>query len=169
MITKAQEEWLATLSDKPVTIIPYDPRSDRIFSEIKEKIISVLGPDVVVEHSGASGLGISGQDEIDVSIPSEAEKFDQYITGLEKALGPMKVRYPERVRFSVKHEGKKIDLQLIDKLDPAYLNSKKFEAYLRGHPSDLERYRIFKENGNGLTVKQYYRNKIEFINEILAR
>lgn len=167
MITPEQGKWIDSLSDRKISVVPYDPRTDELFAKAKEKIFSILGSEVNVEHCGASSLGISGQDEIDVSIVVEKEKFEEYVPLLEKVFGQVRSRYESRTRFEVKVEGKKIDLKIIDGNHPNYLEGKVFENYLRSHPQDLERYRILKEEADGMTVKEYYRRKTEFINEIL--
>ncbi len=169
MLTPEQEKWVESLSDKAVLIVPYDPKAKKLFIKAKKKIQNILGPEVTVEHVGASSFGISGQDEIDVSIVTNKGRFPDYIKKLEAGLGPIKSVYPDRVRFEVKEEGKKIDLKLIDVDHPNYLNSKAFEKYLKSHHDELNRYRILKEECNGVTVKEYYRRKIEFINEILLK
>ena|SRR3990167_3268159 len=133
MLTPEQEKWVETLSEKPVSIIPYDPRSEKIFEIVKEKIKNALGSDVVVEHRGSSSLGISGQDEIDVQILAEKEMFPAMI--------------------DIHHKN--------------YTNGVKFYDYLKGHPDKLDEYRILKENGSGLTTREYYRKKIEFINSVV--
>ncbi len=45
----------------------------------------------------------------------------------------------------------------------------KFENYLKEHPQALEEYRKLKELGDGLSTREYYRRKIEFINDILEK
>jgi GrpB-like predicted nucleotidyltransferase (UPF0157 family) len=169
MITPEQEKWLAGRSDKKISVVPYDPRTERLFGVVKNKIQGILGQDVIVEHGGASSLGISGQDEIDVSIVVDKVLFEDYIPKLEKVFGSVKASYPDRSRFEVKEEGKKIDLKIIDASHSNYLRSKIFEDYLRTHPEDLERYRILKEKSNGTTMSEYYHAKIEFINDILIK
>lgn len=169
MLTKGQQEWINALSDHIVTIVPYDPRTDYLFNKIKNKVQAILGPTVEVEHCGASSFGISGQDEIDVSIVADKNTFDKYIPLLEKEFGVVKSRYEDRARFEAKEEGKKIDLKIIDANHPNAINGNIFEEYLRKNPEVLEKYRILKEGGNGLSMKSYYTRKTEFINDILAR
>ena len=95
--------------------LPYDPRVNKIFLKIKDKIQDNLGKDTRVEHRGASSLGISGQDEIDVYVPVHPTKFDSYIPKMSKIFGEPRSLYPlERVRFSEEIDGKKIDLFLIN-------------------------------------------------------
>ncbi len=170
MLTPEQEKWIAgRRTDKNISVVPYDPRTERLFETVKRKIQDVLGHDVLVEHDGASSLGISGQDEIDVSVVTPKAFFAEYIPKLESVFGPVKSAYTDRARFEVKEEGKKIDLKIIDAEHPNYLRSNVFKEYLRTHPEDLERYRILKEQSNGMNVQEYYRVKIEFINDILVK
>lgn len=169
MLTPEQAKWIESLSDRIVKIVPYDPRTEELFARVRDKIVGALGADVAVEHGGASSLGISGQDEIDVSVVATKEQFAQYIPRLETIFGPVRSLYPDRARFEVREDGKKIDLKIVDALHPNYVQSKQFENYLRAHPVDLARYRDLKEAADGVTTKEYYRRKTEFINEILAR
>ncbi len=169
MLTPEQEKWIESLSDRIISITPYDPRANELFDKVKGKIQSVLGNEVKIEHCGATYLGISGQDEVDVSIVTSKDKFLEYIPRLEAAFGPVRSNYPDRARFEIKEEGKKIDLKIIDENHPNYINGKVFEEYLNSHPEDLERYRSLKEECDGFTVKEYQRKKVEFTNEILSK
>lgn len=171
MLSKKQQDWLNHLSsDKKITILPFDPRANEIFTKVKAKIQSKLGKNVKVEHKGASSLGISGQDEIDVYIPVHPSLFDSYIPKLSKIFGEPRSLYPlERVRFSEEIDGKKIDLFLINEKHDDWIKGVKFEDYLKLHPNDLEKYKRLKEEMNGFSVKDYYTRKNEFINEILEK
>jgi len=169
MLTPEQEKWVASLSDRPIKIIPYDSRVEGLFEQVKEEIYNLLGQGVKVEHVGATSFGISGQDEIDISIVADKEKFSQYISKLKTVFGAVQSNYPDRARFEVKRDGKKIDLKIIDINHQNYLAGKMFEEYLKNYPDELERYRVLKEESNGKTMREYYRRKIEFINEILIK
>ncbi|MDQ5957993.1 MAG: hypothetical protein QG665_334 [Patescibacteria group bacterium] len=169
MLTPEQEQWLDSLSDRLVTIVPYDPQSEELFKIVKEKIVAVLGNEVKVEHSGSTLFHMPGQDEIDVAIVADKEMFSQYIEKLEPVFGPVRSLYPDRARFEVKEQGKKIDLKLVDRHHPNYIEGKLLDDYIMSHPEALERYRILKEESDGLTNKEYYRRKLLFNNDILAK
>ncbi len=168
MLTPEQALWIESLSDRAAVVVPYDPRTEELFARVKEKIMRILGKNTLVEHCGASSFGITGQDEIDVSIVVTKDMFAECLPVLERAFGSVRSSYPDRARFEVREDGKKIDLKLVDGGHPNYLSGKRFEEYLRTHPADLERYRVLKEEANGTSVKEYYRRKTEFINEIFA-
>ena len=171
MLSNKQKDWLNHLSaEKKIKILPFDPRVNEIFLKIKDKIQDNLGKDTRVEHRGASSLGISGQDEIDVYVPVSPDEFDSYIPKMSKVFGEPRSLYPlERARFSEEIDGKKIDLFLINEEHDDWINGVKFENYLKSHPKDLEKYRKLKEDMNGFSVKDYYTKKNEFINEILKK
>lgn len=108
MLTPEQEAWINTLSDRIISITPYDPRSQVLFERVQKKIHSLLGEDVMVEQEGSTIFGIAGQNEVDVSIVVPKEKFPEYIPKLEFMFGSVQSNYPDRARFEVKEEGKKI-------------------------------------------------------------
>lgn len=171
MLTAEQEKWVDHLSgDSRVKIVPFDPTSQEKFERVKSIIRSKLGEAMGVEHRGATSFGISGQDEIDIYIPVAPNLFDSYIAPLTELFGEPKSHYPlERARFVSSEAGKHVDIFLTNKEHAGWLNSIKFENYLRKHPEVLEEYRRMKEAGDGLSVREYYRRKVEFINEILSR
>ena len=169
MLTPEQEKWINHLSDQDqITIIAFDASAQQKFEAVKARIQAVLGKNVRVEHRGATHLGISGQDEIDVYIPVAASQFNSLLDPLTVAFGPARSHYPlERARFVTFEAGKHIDIFLINDSSQSWLEGVKFEDYLLSHPTALERYRLLKEEGQGLSTREYYRRKVEFINEIL--
>lgn len=171
MLTPEQEKWINHLSDKDkINIVPFDPTAEAKFQKVRQRVQGALGEEVPVEHRGASSLGISGKDEIDVYIPTPSAKFDSLIGPLTELFGEPRSLYPlERARFVTEEGGKYIEVFLINEETSAWKNGVEFETYLRSHPEALEEYRKLKESGNGLSVREYYRRKIEFLNEILAK
>ena len=171
MLTEDQGKWINYLSDSSkIKIIPFDPSSQTKFEKVKLVIQSKLGENTRVEHHGATSLGISGQDEIDVYIPVLEKSFDDLIAKLTQLFGKPKSHYPlERARFVTTEDEKHVDVFLINEERPNWSNMVRFENYLKTHPETLDRYRRLKEAGTGLAVRDYYRKKLEFINEVLER
>lgn len=171
MLTENQEIWINhLLNDSKIKIVPFDPTSQEKFEKIKSKIQSKLGKSVCVEHRGASSLGISGQDEIDVYIPVSSKRYDNFVALVTKLFGEPRSHYHlRRTRFRVYEGGKCIDLFVINKESFDWINGLKFEDYLKNHPKALEKYKKLKEAGNGLGTQEYYRRKTGFINSILSR
>lgn len=85
MLNKDVEAWLNTLSaDKIITILPFDTTAEEKYQILKLRIQTVLGTHIPVVHRGATSLHISGQDEIDVYIPSHPDDFDDLFEDLKK-------------------------------------------------------------------------------------
>lgn len=171
MLTPEQEKWIKHLSDeKKIKIVPFDPTAEEKVQQVKQRVQNVLGQEIPVEHHGATSLGISGQDEIDIYIPISPVRFNQLIDPLRGLFGDPRSLYPlQRARFVTEEDGKDIDVFLINDEHDDWGNLIKFESYLRFHPEALDDYRKLKEDGDGLSVREYYRRKNEFLNEILSK
>lgn len=171
MLTDKDLEWLNHLSDtNQVKIIPYNPKVKEIFAKQKKEIQQTLGQGVSVQHRGATNLGISGKGDIDIYIPTSKDQFDIYLNQLKSLLGePGSLYSYERVRWNREDEGFEIEIFLMNKDHPAWLKSVAFEDYLLSHSEELEKYRKLKENAEGVSTREYYKRKIEFINDILER
>ncbi|MEX1063742.1 MAG: GrpB family protein [Candidatus Paceibacterota bacterium] len=171
MLSKEQEKWVNHLSnDSKIRIVPFDPTSQERFERLESKIRLKLGGSVRVEHHGASSLGISGQDEIDVYLPVPPSHFDELVAMMTELFGEPRSCYPlERVRFKTYEDEKRIDLFVINEESSGWLNGLRFEEHLKSHPKALEEYRELKESCDGLGTQEYYRRKIEFINSILVK
>jgi GrpB-like predicted nucleotidyltransferase (UPF0157 family) len=171
MITAKQQKWLDHLSDKDtVKIYPYDIKAPYKFDKIKAQIQDKLGKTTEVLHRGASSMGISGQGELDIYIPVSEKEFDEQLGSLTELYGNPGTVYPlERARFVTHIDGTKAEVFLINKSSQGWLDGIKFEGYLRKNPDSLEEYQKLKENNDGQSTREYYRHKIEFINEILEK
>lgn len=171
MVTAEQEKWLEHLSDTDkIEIITWDPTCDVKFLVVKSEIQTVIGQSQEVLHRGASSLKISGQDEIDVYVPVSSDEFEAVVSTITKLLGVPKSHYLlKRARFVRVVDDKHVDVFVINKEDEDWKRSEKFNDTLLSTPSVLEDYRKLKENGSGKSVREYYREKIEFINVILDK
>lgn len=170
MLTPEQEKWLAHLSDSDtISMVPFDVTANEKFEQVRARIQTELGENVRVEHHGATSLGISGQDEIDVYLPVSQDGFESLVQSLKTIFGEPRSYYPsKRARFVTTEEGKHIDIFPVNEGSDDWKNLVKFENILRNNPTKLEEYRKLKESGNGLSTREYYRRKLEFINEILG-
>lgn len=170
MLTPEQEKWIDHLSDTDtISIVPFDATAEEKFRKVKMKIQEALGAGTRVEHHGATSLGISGQDEIDVYIPVSPTGFDSTVASLKALFGEPRSYYPaKRARFVTEEAGKHIDIFPINQESSDWKNLVQFETYLLEHFEKLDEYRELKESGNGLSVREYYRRKTLFINEVLG-
>lgn len=171
MLTKADINWLKRLSNSnKVKIIPYDPKVKEIFKKQKREILNILGQDVEILHRGATSLRISGQGEIDLFIPVSLGQFDEFIGKFKKVYGdPQSFSPNNRVRFNHKQGDTDIEIIIVNQESEGWKKNIAFDNYLKSHPEDLEAYRKLKEANNGIGVREYYRKKIEFINDILEK
>jgi GrpB-like predicted nucleotidyltransferase (UPF0157 family) len=177
MLTEEQEKWLGHLDNNKVEILPYNPKTKEIFEIIKKEIQVLLpaspsqgGCDTEVLHCGSTALEIVGQGEIDLYIPVSEDIFDQYLEKLTNHFGKPGSIYPlKRVRFVKYQDNIKIEIFLINKNTDDWKNLRKFENYLQKNPKALNEYAELKENSRGLSIQQYYRKKLEFINKILEQ
>ena len=169
MLTKAQETWLAHLSDSyQVKIQPYDPQVTEIFQEVKKEIQLLLGPETEVLHKGASAWGISGKGDVDIYIPVPANKFETTASILKETFGKPGSFYPlERVRWTRNVKDYEVEIFVMNKASQRWKDSLVFWREMETNPKALEQYRILKEKAEGLTVREYYREKLEFYNQVL--
>lgn len=169
MLRPEQETWINHLSETSrIKIEPFEPTAEEKFQRVRAKIITQLGR-MPVEHHGASSMGISGQDEVDVYVPTPPEMFDSRVEQMKTLFGNPRSLYPlERARFITDEMGKHVDIFIINEECEGWKTALIFEQYLRDHPEALEEYRKLKEDGDGLSVREYYRRKILFINGIIA-
>ncbi len=171
MLTKDQKKWINSLASKTnkINIVPHNPKTKEVFEKIKKEIQIVLG-EVEVFHRGATGMGISGQGEIDCYVPIPEKLFDEYLKKMIERFGQAGSIYPSRRARFVKYiDGIKIEMFIINKKSFDWVNGLKFENYLKSHTEALEAYKKLKESCEGSSMSEYYRRKIEFINDILAR
>ncbi len=170
MLTPEQEKWLDHLSNTDkIRILPFDATAEKKFEKVKRKIQAVIGDEYAIEHHGATSLGISGQDEIDIYIPVSPEKFDLLIEMLQQPFGKSRSFYPQkRAHFVTNEDGKHIDIFPINQESDDWKNMIRFKKILKENSKQLEEYRKLKESGNGLSIREYYRQKLIFINNILS-
>ena len=171
MITAEQQKWLDHLSDTDqIKVVAFDPTCEEKFIKIKETVQKLLGSKQSVLHRGASSLKISGQDEIDIYVPVAAKRFNEVVNQMKAIFDEPRSYYEnKRARFVTFIEKKHIDIFVVNETDEDWLRGEKFHAYLLTHPETLDAYRLLKEKNSGQSVREFYRQKIEFINDILAK
>lgn len=171
MLTKADIKWLKHLSNsKKVKIVPYNPKVKKVFEKQKKEILDILETNIEVLHLGATGMSISGQGEIDLVIPVSLGRFDEVMEKIKKVYGEPRSFYPNnRARFHHRQDSIDIEIVVINQDSKGWKRNIAFENYLKKHPEALEAYRTLKESNDGIGTRDYYRKKIEFINDILEK
>jgi len=171
MLTERQKKWINNLSDEDkIEILPFDETSIEKFNEIKDNIGNSLGKEIKVEHHGSTSLGIAGQNEIDIFIPLPPNEFylKTLVAELSELFGSPKSVHKTRIRFQIFKDSKKIDIFLIDENSKGWLDGLKFEEYLKTHNDALKEYEDLKYACIGLSIREFYKKKLEYINKILS-
>ena len=169
MITPEQQNFVDKRSDNNIEVIPFDPKSNEKFEEIKKQVRSIIG-DIEVLHRGSTGLGIGGQHEIDVFIPVSADEIPELAAKIESVWGKPKSIYPdERTKFIRYIDGTMIEVVLANKSAKSWVDGEIFFKYLVENEDTRDEYERLKEIGKELSIKEYYKRKFEFMNEILDK
>jgi GrpB-like predicted nucleotidyltransferase (UPF0157 family) len=170
MLTTLQQKWILHLSNEhKIKIQPYNSNVINIFQKVKRIIRAKIGNSYPVEHHGATYLKISGQGDLDIYLPVSKNKFNSLIEPLSKLFGNPHSNYEfERVRFVTNIDNTNVEIFIINKNTPGWLDSIRFENYLIKHKAALKKYEELKKSFHNLGGQDYYRAKIEFINEILS-
>lgn len=176
MLTNKQKHWVSQLSNvKKVKIIPYDSKVKKIFEIVKTEIVSFLGSaydgrSVEVLHKGATSMEISGKGDVDIYVPVPPSMFNSYLKKLTKLYGQSpSIYHLERVRWNKIVENIEVEIFLINKKHKAWTECVLFEDYLKKHPKALTAYETLKQEADGVSSREYYTRKLEFMNSILTR
>lgn len=171
MITPVQEVWLAKLNDTDsVEIFPYDNQAKENFERIKRLLLLVLGPEVNVEHRGATSLGVAGRDKLDVFVPVKASDCKAVLVTLEQVFGESESSCHFNSSFFVtKVDTINAKIILIIDESETWRDICAFEKYIQEHPEAVREYGVLKKKSEGLSSRTYGRLKIEFFNAVLAK
>lgn len=168
MISEEEENFLKTISaSKKVFIKPFDPK----IKEVSEKIVSKiknLFPDLEVLHMGASNLGISGQNDIDIYALSDPKNFNEYFSELIKVFGEPLHKHEKSVEWKFKRFGFDIEFYLTDPKSPSMQRQIQIYNILKSNRKLLKEYENLKLSFNGKNFRDYQKAKYEFYNRILT-
>ncbi len=168
MLNESQSKYLQTLSDTEIVgSNPYDRQAAKIATGLMKEL-EVAVPELEVFWSGALALGISGKNDIDLSVVGKLEEYDKYLPSLIKVLGKPQKRGAKNIRWEVSREGHSVDVHLTDEGSEALAEHKKTHELLKNNPELLKEYAKLKEEASGLSAREYQRRKYEFYNKILG-
>jgi len=167
MITPDQQNILNHLDGGNVH--PYNPDSENIFQNMKQKIKSVLGQKVEVLHRGSSALGIAGQKEVDIYIPVEEEQMKEIVAKLQQLFGisPKSIYEAERIKFLQDINGIRVEIMVVNKNHKSWVKGEVVFQYIKNHNDELKEYEKLKKEASGLPYKEYQARKDEFFNYVL--
>lgn len=152
--------------DKKVTFQPYNPDIKIIADDIINKIKKVL-PKANIKFMGASALGISGQNDIDIYILEKPAMYNKYAPLLEKAFGNRvaNISLYEWTYIVNNHE---VTIYLDDPAKESTLEQIKVFEILSNHHDLLKEYEDIKKEAAKLGMREYQRQKYEFYNNVLS-
>jgi hypothetical protein len=112
-------------------------------------------------------LGIAGENDVDIYIFCEPERFDSHLPAMIQVLGEPTYRLPGRVLWRTSKDGHRVDAALASPISEAAQSDLFFTQVLRSEPTLLRDYEALKEPT--LSARAYYQRKAEFYNQVLAR
>ncbi|MEN9405645.1 MAG: hypothetical protein RLY47_604 [Candidatus Parcubacteria bacterium] len=167
MIKESQETYLSTLPDgKMIEVKPFDPRAREVADEILAQLREAL-PDAELHFLGAVALGISGQNDIDITILSAPTEFDEYRSTIEKLYGAP-VRVTKSVKWQFQKEGFNVELYMTDKDAESAKDQRRVFEILSENKELRDAYEQVKLPYGPIDFKEYMRKKYAFFNEILG-
>jgi GrpB-like predicted nucleotidyltransferase (UPF0157 family) len=167
MLTNDESNYIEKIpEDKVVVIIPYSIRAKEIADEIKAKINEKL-PDLKVMHMGASGLGISGQGDIDIYALASLIEIESYFPIFQELFGEPVSKRDDSITWEMEIEGYPIELYLTDPNSKPMQRQLKVFQILKDNPKLLDEYKDLKEKMNGKSFREYQKQKYEFYHRIL--
>lgn len=172
-----QDIWVTELvaHNAPITLADYAPEWPRLFAREAERIRSVLGDAVLVEHAGSTSVpGLCAKPIIDIvlAVPDSADE-PSYVPALEAAGYVLRIREPEWFEHRVfKGPDTNINLHVFTTGAAEIDRMLRFRDRLRAHPADRDRYAAVKRELAQRTwrhVQHYAEAKTAIVTEIMAR
>lgn len=168
MLSWDEEDYLNKVLDNKVVVIkPFDFRITKIAENIVHRIHLVV-PELEVRHMGASALKISGQNDIDIYIFCEENKFGNYLSKIEKIFGE-KISEISLTKWQFNVDGYEVEMYLTDPNLPTMKKQIDVFEVLKNDQKLRKEYEKLKENLNGKPFKEYQRRKYEFYHRILDK
>jgi GrpB-like predicted nucleotidyltransferase (UPF0157 family) len=167
MLTSDEKDFLSKIpTEKIVHIYPYDPGIAKIAEGII-KSINIIYPGLEVKHLGASALGISGQNDVDIYAFSDPSNFDKFLPGLVKLFGEPNNRHETFCEWKFKRENFDIEFYLTVRNSKTMQKQIKVFETLKNNKELLKEYENLKSSMNGKSYKEYQEKKYEFYHKIL--
>lgn len=167
ILSDDEENYLNKVpKDKIVNIYPFDNQIIKTVDEIIDSIKKIY-PDLEITHMGASALGISGQNDIDIYAFSNPKDFDKYLLGLTKLFG--KPLHIHEAFIEWKFTKNRFDVEFYLTAKDSETMKKQIDVFekLSSNSKLLKEYEILKQSMNGKSFNQYQRKKYEFYHKIL--
>ncbi len=166
MLTDGQKNYLDKLSpeqaNRTVIIKLYDPKLLVKANSIIEKIRRQI-PDSDIRYMGASALGISGQNDVDIYVICSQSQKQEYLEKLAPVFGEQ-----IKNKWHWYENDDEISVYLSDPADHKFQEQLDIFALLKNNPEILKEYEQLKTSMNGKIYKEYQIGKYEFYNRVLG-
>jgi len=165
--TKLPKNYFDKFSDKPVKIIPFDPKS-RVVAEKYIKKIELLLKNFKVEisHRGSTAFGIAGKGEIEIGVYPLEKEWNVVIETLTTYFGKVDNLEKNYARFNDCFEGFEIEVVLFKGYDATI--DKRLTEYLKNSPEVLREYEKLKYK-YAYSKKEYMIQKNKFLEAIVEK
>jgi GrpB-like predicted nucleotidyltransferase (UPF0157 family) len=168
VLTKDEKDYLSKIpAGKKVSVNPFNPRTTTIAEEIITSVKNIY-PHLEVIHMGASALGISGQNDIDIYAFSDPKNFDEYLPDQVKLFGEPLHKHETFYEWKFKKEGFDIEFYLTAKDSKTMKRQIAVFEVLKNNKDLLKKYEKLKASMNGKSFREYQEKKYEFYNLILC-
>ena len=169
MLTKDEEDFLNKIpGDRKAHVYQFDPKAVKIAEELIRSINNIY-PHLEVKHMGASALGISGQNDIDIYAFSDPKDFDKYLPGLIKLIGEPLHSHKTFIEWKFKMGNFDIEFYLTTKNSKTMKKQIAVFETLKNSKDLLKEYEKLKVSMNGKSFKEYQEKKYEFYHRILSK
>ena len=166
MLTTDEEDFLSKQTDKIITVKPFNPSCITVATKIINRIKAVF-PNADVRHLGASSLGLSGQNDIDMYILSDPSDFDKYLSGLIKLFGETKWRKYDSNAWKFIEDGIEVELYLTDPTSKPMQRQIGVYNALKASKKLQKEYEKLKEKFNGKSWIEMQKAKYTFYHKVL--
>jgi GrpB-like predicted nucleotidyltransferase (UPF0157 family) len=154
------EEYFLQFSEKPVEILPFDPKTLEIADTYVRRIEELLGGLLVeVSVRGSVAFKISGKGDIEVGIYTEDGDWEEVIARLTDFFGEPKKLEQEYARFNDKYE--KYHLEISVMRGETAETDKTLYRFLFDNPSYVKEYEEVKKR-SAFSKREYQRQKDKF-------
>lgn len=166
MLNTNEEKYLSKIpADKKVSFFPYDPKAAEIADEIISKIENAI-PEADIRFMGASALGTSGQNDIDIYVLASPDNYSRYLPKLKKLFGDPFAGI-SLIEWSFISSGHEVSIYLDDSEKKTTKEQIKTFEILKNDEDLLAEYEKIKVEASKLFLRDYQRAKYKFYHKIL--
>lgn len=167
MLTEGQKNYLNKLSTERsqsiVRILPFNPQTQSAAQGVIDKIKTLI-PKVDVRFMGASALGISGQNDVDVYLVTREDRQAEYLSKLQTLFGEQQ----KKNKWNWYKDGIEISVYLSNPDDQKFKEQLDIFDLFKNNQKILREYERLKKSPDGKTYKEYQTAKYEFYNRVLG-